>query len=413
MTVQYSEVAIATDPEAYNHDLITLCAISAEYNSAADRIIYNTTKSAGGDVTLAHASGSPFRTLRVSSNTDTVSRSVLTEEAFDLPSYTAVYGGAFKPSGSIEGLMRFWDFGGQFQDTYGSYYYSPFLMGIMGYQTPAVISSADVDSVGCPTAGDAIAGLRYELSTLPAPVAVKVTDVSARHNDGTRGSSVVYRGVGISNTEITLAAQDFVKFTAGFSGRAAESYQVAYSSSTDVTDEPAVFTNAELRFTPDGGSASTLLCKNFTISMSRTIDEDNTILIGSEFKIDLVYSGVVELRGTIDLDPNEWERLFTVIAGTSDMTKITLDEGNVNFTGNTCDGTVLTNEIPAGRLEIILHKPDGTRPVAYFNIGTAKLTDMTRSKRGQEQFTKSISYIAQVGSVTTDKFYIDVFEPAA
>jgi hypothetical protein len=113
------------------------------------------------------------------------------------------------------------------------------------------------------------------------------------------------------------------------------------------------------------------------------------------------------------MDPNEWERLFTVIAGTSDTTKKTLDEENLNFNGTTCDGTVLTNEIPAGRLEIILHKPDGIRPVAYFNIGTAKLTDMTRSKRGQEQFTKSISYIAQVGSVTTDKFYIDIFEPAA
>jgi len=414
MTVQYSEVAIATDPEAYNHDLITTVLIAPEYSSTADRIVYNTTKAAGGTVTLAHASGSPFRTLRVSSTTDTVSRSVLTEEAFDLPSYTAVYGGAYKPSGSIEGLMRFWDFGGQFQDAYSQYYYSPFLMGIMGYQTPTTISSADVDSVGCPTGGSAIAGLRYELSTLPATVAIKITDVSARHTaDSSRGSTVVYRGCGIANTEITLAAEDFVKFTANFSGRSAEAYQTAYSSSTDVTDEPAVFTNAELRFTPDGGSVSNLLCKNFTISLARTIDETNTILIGSEFKIDMVYSGVVELRGTIDMDPNEWDRLYTVIAGSSDVTKETLDEEKLNFNGDTCNGTVLANAIPAGRLEIILHKPDGTRPVAYFNIGTAKLTDMTRSKRGQEQYTKSISYVAQVGSVTADKFYIDVFEPAA
>ena len=43
MTVQYSEVAIATDPEAYNHDLITLCVITPEYNSVTDRIVYHNT----------------------------------------------------------------------------------------------------------------------------------------------------------------------------------------------------------------------------------------------------------------------------------------------------------------------------------------------------------------------------------
>jgi hypothetical protein len=411
MTVQYSEVSIATDPEAYNQQLIDYVPISPEYNNTEDRIVYTTLKQGGGNVTLTFASGSPFRTLRVSAASDAVSRDELTEEAFDLPSFTAVYAGAYKPSGSIDGLIRFWDFGGRFQDDYGSYYFSPFLMGIMGYQAPAAIKSNDADSVGCPTGGAAIDGWRYYLSTLPATVAIKITDVSARTVNG-RGSTTVYRGVGISNTQITLAAKDFVKFTANFTGRAAEAYQTAYSSGTAISGEPAVFYNASLRFTPEGGSATTLKCNNFNISLARTIDEDNTILIGSQFKTDLVYSGVVELRGTIGLDPNEWERLYTVIAGSSDTTLETLDEGKVNFLGTVCDGTVLANAIPAGRLEVILHDPDGLRPSGYINVGTAKLTETSRSKTGQQQYTKSISYVAEVSSEATKQFYIDVFPPS-
>ena len=484
MTVQYTEVAVASDPYAYSEILIDNTLVVKEYDSVNDRITYSTAACTGANTTNLVAAfpdyetpesyyGSDFRTLRVNQASGQMDRSVIIEEAFDTPAPSAIYGGMVKPSGSMEGAFRPWDMGGLF----GSYPldFSPFLMGVMGYQTPAAIKSSDTDSVGC----DALDGYRYYISTVPATLALKITDVAARHAAG-RGGTHVYRGVGISNAEIRLEALKYAMIKADFVGRKEEIFDAAYSSATAVSGEPAMFYNATLKWSSEletgqaqsGGSTTIVLatdastsddyynnmviyittgigagqfrtitdytgssksavvaawdtnpdstseyriynnaeafkCNNFTLSLARTIETDSVSLIGSEYIADLVYSGMVSLKGTIGLDPNEWKRLRSVAAGGASSSQYIIDQGKREYFGSTCNDDVLANYIPSGRLEITLHTTNGKKAVSYINMVTAKLTNMNYSKQGQNPMEKSIEFQGQMA--TSTDFYIDVF----
>lgn len=417
MAIQYNEVAVASDPEAYNEVLIDNTVVAKEYNTATDRIVYNTSACAGGSAVAIAANthetqGSPFRTLRVNMASGKMDRSVIIEEAFDTPAPATIFGGMVAPSGSFEGAFRPWDMGGKF-GTGPTAYFSPLMLGIMGYQIPAEITSKLGDgehgSCGCGTSVGAtdIDGYRYKLTTLPATLSLKIVDVTARRDAGSGGTHV-FRGVGIQNAEIRLESMKYAMIKADFMARKEEVHEASYASGTDVTGTPALFYNPVLKWTPDGGSAEAFKCTNFTISLARSIDTQKAAVLGSPYITNIIYSSMVALKGTIGLDPAEWKRLRSVAAGSADITKSVIDEGHREFFGNTCDANAMANAIPSGKLEITLQTHDGTRPVAYICMVTAKLTNMDFSKQGQNPQEKSIEFQAQVA--TENDFYIDVFE---
>jgi hypothetical protein len=84
-----------------------------------------------------------------------------------------------------------------------------------------------------------------------------------------------------------------------------------------------------------------------------------------------------------------------------------LDETNQEFFGDAATGTVLTNAVPAGKFEVILHAPDGTKESGKITCDVAKLTEMSRSVQGRNQFEKTVTWKAQIND--TDKFTIEVY----
>ena len=87
-----------------------------------------------------------------------------------------------------------------------------------------------------------------------------------------------------------------------------------------------------------------------------------------------------------------------------------LDEGNREFFGTAAAGTVLANSIPAGRFTVMLHNPSGAKEVAKIVCDMAKLTEMSRSVSGRNQFEKTVTWKAQINN--TDTYYMEVYNPA-
>jgi hypothetical protein len=372
------ELSITTDPYAYDEDEIAR-AITTGYATASDLIAY------------ASSLTPTFKTLRVTTFSDAVNRDVIIEEAIDQVAAASIFGGTYGASGSFECAFRGWDFA-----TNG------LLEGILGAQTETPTTSPG-----------SIGGYRYELAQVPMPLAIKIVDEQATDTTGSNnvsGATIVYRGVGITTCDINLNVKEYSKCTINWIARRAEVFDAGYNTSSTITGDPAIFYNAVLKWTPDGGSAETMKCKGFTMTLNRTMDQDY-FFIGSEFLQGLYYNGLTDLGGQITLGAGDWQRIRTTIAGATTGGDATLDVGNTEFTGTVAGGTVLANAIPSGEFEVLLHTPDGTRETARFICNTAKLTEMSHSVQGRNQFEKTVSWKAQINA--TDKFYIDVFAPAA
>ncbi len=382
------ELAITTDPSAYDQDEIDDYAITPGYSTANDYITY----SSGATHTPA------FKTIRVNSFSDTANRNSIIEESIDQVAAATIYAGTYSSSGEFEAAFRGWDFAT-----------SGLLLGMLGNQTPTNVAANSAHG----------AGLKYVLAMEAMPLALKVIDEQATDTSGSNdvhGTTTIYRGVGITDTQINLNVKEYAKTTFKWIARRAEVFDAAYNSTNNtVNGEPAIFYNAVLKWTPEGGSVETLKCKGFNMSLARTMDQDY-FFIGSEFLQGLYYNGLTDLGGQITLGAGDWQRVRTMIAGktTAAADGNVLDQTKQEFFGEVNSGTgattVLANAIPSGKFEIILHKPDGTKEVARITCDKAKLIEMSRSVQGRNQFEKTVSWKAQIND--TDKFTIEVYNTA-
>jgi hypothetical protein len=378
------ELALTTDPSVYDEDEIDDYVITPGYNTTSDWITY----SSGATHTPA------FKTIRVNSFSDAANRNSIIEESIDQVAAATVYAGTYSSSGQFEAAFRGWDFAT-----------SGLLLGALGNQTPEVVASNTAHG----------AGLKYILAMTAMPLALKIIDEQATDTTGSNtvsGTTTVFRGVGITDMEISLNVKEYAKTTFKWIARRAEAYDIGYNSTlSTISGEPAIFYNAVLKWTPEGGSAETLKCKGFTMSLARTMDQDY-FFIGSEFLQGLYYNGLTDLGGQITLGAGDWQRIRTMLVGktTGAADGNVLDETKQEFFGSAAASTVLANAIPSGKFEITLHKPDGTKEVAKITCDNAKLTEMSRSVQGRNQFEKTITWKAQIND--TDKFAIEVYNNA-
>ena len=374
------ELAVTTDPSAYDEDEINDYAIANGYNTSNDWITYQS----GATHTPA------FKSLRVLSFSQNPNRSVIIEESIDQVAAASIFAGTDSISGQFETAFRGWDF-----------HLSGLLMGALGYQEPATVASTSGHN----------AGYSYTLAMSPATLALKVVDNQARDTTGSNnvsGSTTVYRGVGITGFNLGLNVKEEIRATVNWIARRAEAYDLPYNTDSTINGDPCIFHNQTLKWTPTAGSAETMKCKGFTMNLSRTMDQDN-FYIGSEFLQGLYYNGLTNLGGDITLGPGDWQRIRTMITGATTGGVNTLDSGKQEFTGVSASGTVLANAIPSGKFEIVLHSTDGTKEVGKITCDVAKLTEANISVQGQNQFSKTINWQAQVNS--TDKFTIEVYQP--
>jgi len=380
--VNKRELCVTEDPFAYDATEIDNYNIVDGYSTSGDYIDYN-------EAATIHPNTATFKTLRVQSQDESVKRDVIVEESTDQVSAASIFGGTISLTGSFSGAWRGYDF-----------HNSGLLKGIMGYQV--------VPTVANPATGFSD-GYRYELSMSPATLALKYVDEQANANAGV---TRIYRGVGITGANITLRAKQYVTVDAQWMARRVEVFDAPYPSSTEPTGDPALFYNAVLKWTPDGGSQETFKCLEFTMNVQRPIDTDD-FAIGSQFLINMAYNGLTDLGGNISLSSSDWDKLRSMMAGTTDDSINTLDEGRKEFFGavtNTTTTTVLANAIPGGRLEILLHKPDGSQVVGRIIAESCKLTEGTAAAQGRQKYTKTLNWKAAINN--TKKFYVDVWQPA-
>jgi hypothetical protein len=268
----------------------------------------------------------------------------------------------------------------------------------MGYQTAATVAN--------PATGFAT-GYRYELSMAPATLALKYVDEQANANGGV---TRVYRGVGITGANITLRAKQYVTLDATWMARKSEVFDAPYPTESEPNGDPALFYNAVLKWTPDGGVATSFKCLEFTMNIQRPIDTED-FGIGSQFLMGMAYNGLTDLGGNISLSSTDWDKLRSMMAGTNDDSINTLDEGRLEFFGSVTDTThttVLANAIPGGKLEILLHTPDGAQVIGRITCDSAKLIKATAAAQGRQKYTKTVDWKAVLNN--TSKFYIDVWE---
>lgn len=342
------ELSIATDPKAFLE--IGLANIAAKYSTTGDYI------GTSGD------HGTVFQTIRVTSFQQAANREVVVEESIDQVAASDIFGGVFSVSGSFEAAFR----PTSFDD-------SNLLMGIMGLQT---VSSSN-----------------YKLSQIPATLAIKVVDEQATTST-VKGTTVVYRGVGITSFEMSLNVKEYARCTINWIARQAEVFDLPYNTSSSISDDPSIFYNAVLDFASDK-----LYCKGITMTLSRAMDQDY-FYIGSEFLQGLYYNGLTDLGGTITLGAGDWTRLRTMIAGSS--TDATLDVGKREFAGT------LANAIPGGKLEITLRTPDGTTQAAKITVDSCKLTEASSSVQGRNQFEKTVNWKAVLNPANGEDFTVHV-----
>lgn len=379
------ELAITEDPYAYDEEEINDYNIVEGFNTSTKVIDYQS----------GAASTSAFRSLRVTQFSDAANREVIIEESIDQVAAASIFGGTNAVSGSFELAFRGYDF-----------HLSGLMKGIMGYQTPANVSSNSAHG----------AGYKYSLSMVPATLALKIVDEQATDTTGSnnvRGTTVIYRGVGITNFDMSLNVKEYAKATVQWIGRRGETFDAPYNTESTINGDPAVFYNAVLKWEAyDGssyGSAETMKCKGFTMTLARTMDQDY-FYIGSEFLQGLYYNGLTDLGGQITLGAGDWQRIRTMMSGATTGGDNVLDEGNREFFGTAAAGTVLANSIPAGRFTVMLHNPSGAKEVAKIVCDMAKLTEMSRSVSGRNQFEKTVTWKAQINN--TDTYYMEVYNPA-
>jgi len=384
--VNKREICITQDPFAYDATEIDSYNILDGYNVSTDLLEY---QDAG------HADSETFKTLRVQSQDERVSRETIIEESTDQVAAASIFGGTINLTGGFTGAWRGYDF-----------HSSGLLMGIMGYQTVATVANP----AGSYEASGFATGHRYEFAMVPSTLAIKIVDEQANAGGGV---TRVYRGVGITQANISLRAKQYVTMDAQWMARRVEVFDLPYPSSTEPSGDPALFYNAVLKWTPTGGSVETFKCQEFTMNVNRPIDTDD-FMIGSQFLNSLTYNGLTDLGGNITLSPSDWDKLRAMMAGTTDDTINTLDEGRREFFGevtNTTTTTVLANDIPSGKLEIFLHKPDGSQVVGKITADVCKLTEASASAQGRQKYTKTVNWKAVINN--TNKFYVDVWEPTA
>jgi hypothetical protein len=119
--VNRREICVTNDPYAYDATEIDNYAIVDGYSPANDWITY---QDAG------HAHTNAFKTLRVTSQDERVSRDTIVEESTDQVAAASLFGGTISLTGGFSGAWRGYDF-----------HVSGLLLGIMGWQTPATIAN--------------------------------------------------------------------------------------------------------------------------------------------------------------------------------------------------------------------------------------------------------------------------------
>lgn len=380
------QLCITKDPYAYAEDEIDNYPIAAGYVIGSDTIEYQNWAD--------HPTTDPFLVLRMNSHDEKVSRETIIEESTDQVAAASLFGGTYMTTGSFSGAFRPWDFGS-----------SGLMDGIMGFQAPAAVARPG-------GTGGGTTGKRWELTMVPSTLAVKIVDEQAKTSSGTKGTTTIYRGVGITSAEITLAAKQYTTVNVQWMGRRAEVFATGYNSTNEPAGDPALFYNAVLKWTPEGGSAEAFKCSQFTMSVARPIDQDD-FLIGSQFLANLSYNGLTDLGGSITLSASDWDKIRDTIAGSVSDDVYTLDQTRKEYFGEVTDATtttVLANQIPSGSLEILLHTPNGDRVIGRIYATTCKLTEMSRSAQGRQKFNKTVSWKAQINN--TDVFYVEAFDPA-
>jgi hypothetical protein len=391
------EFCITKDPYAYDETLIDGFAITPGYRAGV--VEATEAQTATQDFIRypnypTYADTPSFVTLRLANHTDSPNRSTIKETATDSAAAASLFGGVYNLTGNLGGAWRGWDF-----------HLSGFLEGALGYQ-------GDIpDAPALPN--QAATGKRYELSMVPATLAIKVVDEAAKTSTGSRGTTTIYRGASLSQFEVSLAAKKYTEFTAQFIARRPEVYDRPHNTNSAISGDPAIFYNAVLTWQPEGGATVPFKCSEFRMSIGRTIDTDS-YLCGSQFLGDLLFNGETELGGSITLAGSDWDKMRAMIAGSNDDTVNTLDQGKIEYFGEVnadpALSTVLANDIPSGKFTITLHTPNGKRVVTKFTVDTAKLTEASREAQGQNRLNKTVNWTGLINS--TSHFYVDVYPPA-
>jgi hypothetical protein len=373
------ELCVTTDPYAYSTYEVDGYAIADEYDTVNDYITYQHT---------AFGNTPAFTTVRVETQNEKISRDTIVEKSTDQVAAASIFGGVINLTGGFTAAFRAWDFAT-----------SGLLVGIMGEQTPTSIANPGTAFT---------AGLRYQFTSTPSSLAFKYVDEQA--NVGT-GVTRIYRGAGITQANITLRAKQYTTVDVQWMARRVEYFDAPYPSETEPLGDPAMFYNAVLKWTPDGGSVETFKCSEFTINVARPIDTDN-YMNGSQFLNGLLYNDLIDLGGSITIDPKDKDRFRAILVGTTNVSYNTLDEGRKEFFGevtNTTTTTVLANDIPSGKMEIFLHTPGGTKVVGRILSEQCKLTEGTADAQGRQKYNKTATWKAVINNVYG--FYIDAWNP--
>jgi hypothetical protein len=277
--------------------------------------------------------------VKLTQFSDPVNRNPVVEESLDQTAASAIYGGIYKPSGTLEGLLRPKGMEGMFHAL----------------------------------TGDTTAATSLEFQDTMKSLTMVVGDDQAAAGSG---KYTLYNGVGLTRCEISCNVKEFVRtrwnYIAGKAVVLTSGPTVSYASN----DVPSVFYNAE--FTIDG---SPVPAKGVTIVMERKVDEDY-YYIGSPFLQGIYLSGLSDINGTITFGAGEWDRIEDVL----------IASGLATAGGNQLNPVM--NDLVGGELELVCMDPDGVAPTVTITLADVRITEMNRSVTGRNQWEKTVNYRA-------------------
>lgn len=291
--------------------------------------------------------------VKLTQFSDPVNRNPVVEEALDQTAASAIYGGVYKPSGTLEGLLR----------PKGMQYMFQALMGDTG----------------------AVTDLEFQDNMKSLTMVVSDEQAAAG-----AGKCVLYNGVGLTRCEVSCNVREFVRTRWNYIAGKAVILSAAPTVSYASNDVPSVFYNAALTI-----DDVEIPAKGVTIVMERKVDEDY-YYIGSPFLQGIYLNGLSDINGTMTFGAGEWDRIEDVLVASGIAT-----------TGGTQLNPVM-DDLAGGELELVCKDPDGVGPIATFTIADVRITEMNRSVTGRNQWEKTVNYRAVMADPSDFTLNLDI-----